>query len=46
MYTINVLNPETGEFETIATTHLAVQIVSDQWVEKTIFETDDPEYNG
>jgi hypothetical protein len=46
LYEIQVVNPETSQFETIHTTNFTVRVISNQYEKKTVFETDDPEYNG
>lgn len=46
MYSVKAFNPETGEFEKIFETNYSVRVLSDQYGEKVVFETDDPEYSG
>jgi len=46
MYKVQVFDPETSEFKTLTETTFTVRVVSTQYIEKVVFESDDPEYNG
>lgn len=46
MYSIEVFDPETGQFVLVYESDYAVRVSSNRYSPKVVFETDDAEYNG
>lgn len=46
MYTIQKFDTEAEEWVTVYATEAAIRVQSNRYADKTVFETDDPEWNG
>jgi len=46
MYSIQVFDPESGDFLTVFESDYTVRVLSDRYGQKVVFESDDHEFNG
>lgn len=45
-YTVQRFNIDTEQWETVIETDESLRVLSNKFAQKTVFETDDPEFNG